>query len=91
MSLDSAKEFVNKIRFMNELMESLQKADETEREKIISEAGYDFTFDELKQALSDYNDQLFTFVSGGAVSGSKPCGAYSCGGGGQFHNYGHTR
>ncbi len=66
MSLDSAKEFVNKIRFMNDLMQSLRNADENKREEIIGEAGFDFTFDELKQALSDYNDQLFTFVSGGA-------------------------
>ena len=65
MSLNSAKEFVNKIRFMNDLMQSLRNADENKREEIIVEAGYDFTFDELKQALSDYNDQLFTFVSGG--------------------------
>lgn len=65
MSLESAKEFINRMRFMNDLMESLRNADEKEREKIIRDAGYDFSFAELKQALEEYNDQLVAEVSGG--------------------------
>ena len=36
---------------MNDLLKSLGNATETEREKIIRDAGYEFTYDELKQAL----------------------------------------
>ena len=67
MSLESAREFVNKIRFMNDLMQSLRDAAENERELIIGKAGYDFTYDELKQALEEYNDNLVDAVVGGSA------------------------
>lgn len=66
MSLESATEFVGRLRFMNDLLESLRNADTNERERIIREAGYDFTIDELKQALGEYNEQLAADVAGGA-------------------------
>lgn len=75
MSLESASEFVSKLRFMDKLMESLSNADKEERERIIREAGFDFTIDELKQALQQYDEAVLAAVSGGSqcpcvVSGS---------------------
>ncbi len=67
MSLESAREFVSNLRFMNDLLKSLGNADESERELIIGKAGYNFTYDELKQALKEYNDNLVDAVVGGSA------------------------
>ena len=76
---------------MNDLLKSLGNATETEREKIIRDAGYEFTYDELKQALNEYNDHLIDDLAGGAceyivthggISGGSrdksPCISHSC-------------
>ena len=78
MSQESAKEFVHKIRFMHEMMESLRKANEKEREIMIRDAGFDFTFNEVKHALSEYEVQLVGDIYSGGIGGSLEGSHFTC-------------
>ena len=70
MSQEKASEFVKTIQTMNELMESISKANDNDQDTIISDAGYDFTFDELKQAFGELTDKDVEGVSGGGNGGN---------------------
>ena len=70
MSQEKATEFVKTIRTMNELMQSISKANENDRNEVIRDAGYDFTFDELKQALGELTDEEVEGISGGGNGGN---------------------
>ncbi len=70
MSIESAKELLEKIKQDASLAEKLEKASGEERKKIIEEAGFDVTQDEVQQAYGELSDDDLDKVAGGATSWS---------------------
>jgi len=73
MSLESAKEFLEKIKIDSDLRQKVQKIQNKEaRFGYIRSLGYDFTPDELKSLCDDMPDELsdedLEAVAGGMIS-----------------------
>lgn len=72
MSVQAAKDFVAKVKEDKSLADSLEAAsDDDARRKIASDAGFNFTKDEMKEALSEggskqLSDDDLDTVAGGA-------------------------
>ena len=72
MSLDSALAFVKKLRTDKEFSDKIQDGIDKERKKLIAEAGFDFTNEELKQATQVLSDEELRCVAGG-TEGVREC------------------
>ena len=69
MSLDSAQAFVKKLRTDKEFSDRIQDGIDKERKKLIAEAGFDFTNEELKQATQVLSEEELRSISGGTERG----------------------
>ncbi len=75
MSVQAAKDFIVKIKQDKSLADSLESAgDDDARRKIAAEAGFDFTRDDIKEALSEgsskqLSDDDLDSVAGGSAGG----------------------
>ena len=71
MSLQSAKAFLKKVGEDEEFKKLLEKAEnDNERQKIVKDAGFDFTKEELKEAISgsgELSDEDLEKVAGGSA------------------------
>ena len=65
MSLESAQQFMTKIKIDKSFADSLKNLKTQDRKKFIFEAGFNFTDDELKQAREEVSDEELTAVAGG--------------------------
>jgi predicted ribosomally synthesized peptide with nif11-like leader len=65
MSLESAQAFVKKLQTDKEFSDTIQDGIDKERKKLIAEAGFDFTNEELKQATQVLSNEELRSISGG--------------------------
>ena len=79
MSVESAKEFLKKLAKDEAFKKSLEDASsDEERQKIVKDAGFYFTKDDLKQVTSqagELSDEDLEKVAGGSVTGWIGAGA----------------
>jgi predicted ribosomally synthesized peptide with nif11-like leader len=69
MSVQSAKDFVAKVKGDKSLADSLGSADDDARRKIAADAGFDFTRVEMKEALSEGNSKQLSDADLDTVAG----------------------
>ncbi len=65
MSLESAQQFMTKVKSDKSFEDSLKQTKTQDRKKFIAEAGFNFTDDELKQAREEVSDEELNAVAGG--------------------------
>jgi len=65
MSLESAQQFLQKIKTDTSFTDSLKQTKSLERKQFITNAGFDFTDAELKEAREKVTDEELTAVAGG--------------------------
>ena len=65
MSLSSAEEFIEKLKIDQAFLQSLKEAKPVDRAIIITEAGFDFTNEELQQVIEQVSDEELSQVMGG--------------------------
>ncbi|UUX93150.1 Nif11-like leader peptide family natural product precursor [Methanoplanus endosymbiosus] len=73
MSLESAEKFVKKMQTDKDFCEKIQKEDSETRHKILREAGFDFTREEMDKAMEQLSDEELKAVTGGSDSGVADC------------------
>jgi len=67
MSLESAKAFLEKMRIDKEFHETVGKAkNKEERIKMVKEAGFEFTLEDIQSVKGEISDELLETISGGA-------------------------
>ena len=70
MSVESAKEFLKKLAKDEAFKKSIESASDEEKQKIVKEAGFDFTKDEIKEVVggsSELSDADLEKVAGGSA------------------------
>lgn len=65
MTTESAEKFIEKVKKDQTFANSLQSAEPVDRVKIISDAGFDFTNDELIKVMDEVPDEELAGVIGG--------------------------
>jgi len=73
MSVESAKKFAGNFAFVQAVMGA---KDKTEKQKIIRNAGYDFTESELASVQNDLSDSDLDSVAGGCIHVCHNCCDY---------------
>jgi len=66
MSLESAKQFMTKIKSDQSFADSLKETKPLDRKQFIMNAGFDFTDAELKEVREEVSDEELADVAGGA-------------------------
>ncbi len=75
MSIESAKLYIEKIKTDKEFARKVMECKDTEtRAAFVRGAGFDFTFNELKEKTARLTDNDMEFISGGGSS--KCCTPY---------------
>ena len=65
MSLESARQFMAKIRSDQSFADSIKQTKPQDRKQFITNVGFDFSDDELKQAREEMSDEELAGVAGG--------------------------
>jgi len=65
MSIESARDFLERMKTDEDFKKRVSKARDAEREKIIAEAGFDFTDEELEQVSGELDSEDLEQVAGG--------------------------
>ena len=78
MSLKSAQAFVKKLQTDKKFRDTIKATTEDNHKKMIADAGFDFTKEELIQVMKKLSDDELKSVTGGVAGCVGDCSSIGC-------------